>query len=161
VRKPEGTVAARATDFLGRVLKLMEIEAELEVNEGPELISIQIQGENLAVLIGSRGRTLNALQSLVNLAANKGEEHWRKIVIDVEGYRDQRRRRLEEYAQKMAERAIVEETAVALEPMNSFERRVIHAALTNNELIETRSEGEEPFRRVIISPKKQRTLTDT
>ncbi|MFZ3063571.1 MAG: RNA-binding cell elongation regulator Jag/EloR [Actinomycetota bacterium] len=155
MKKPEGTRAEKATEFLGKILRLMELKAELQVHEEAEQISIEVQGEDLGVLIGTRGRTLNALQALVNLAANKGEEEWRKVIIDVGGYREQRRRSLEEYAQRMAERAIAEGDAVVLEPMNSFERRVIHAALTGSELVETSSEGEEPLRRVIISPRRQ------
>lgn len=161
MRLQDETTAEKARNFLSKILKLMELRAELIVEESPDLISIKIRGENLGILIGSRGKTLNALQSLLNLAANKGAEEWRKIVIDVEGYREQRRKNLEEYAQKMAERAISERTAVALEPMNSFERRVVHTALGGNELVETRSEGEEPFRRVIISPRMQGKLTGT
>lgn len=150
--------AGRAKDFLKKILDLMSVEAQVEVEEAADYILVEVKGESLGILIGARGRTLNALQDITNLAANKGETEWRKILVDVEGYREQRKKNLEEYAQRMAQRAIAERTPVALEPMNSFERRIVHLALAENSEVETASEGEDPFRRVVISPKPQEKL---
>lgn len=150
--------ADKARDFLVKILGLMGIEAEVETEEVEDYILVEVHGADLGILIGAHGRTLNALQDIVNLAANRGEAEWRKILVDVEGYREQRRRKLEEYAQRMAQRVAAEKTRLALEPMNSFERRIVHLALADNEEVETASEGEEPFRRVVISPKSQEKL---
>jgi spoIIIJ-associated protein len=139
-------------EFLDRILELFDIQATIEVAEEPSLVTVNIEGEDLSILIGSRGRTLNALQQIVNVYANKGRDEWLKVIVDAQGYRERRRQTLEEYAKKMADQAASEKRTVPLEPMNSFERRIVHCSLLERQDIRTESQGEEPERYIVIIP---------
>lgn len=138
--------------FLGRILELFDIQATVDIKEEPSLITVDIEGEDLSILIGSRGRTLNALQQIVNVYVNKERDEWLKVIVDAQGYRERRKQTLEEYANKVADQAVSEERSIPLEPMNSFERRIVHCALLDREEVKTESHGEEPDRYIVIKP---------
>lgn len=152
--KPRITAAGRARELLDNVLQVMGLDVNLAVVEKNEKILININGPDLGILIGRRGETLDALQYLVNLSANKNAEKRKRIIIDIEGYRRRREDTLKKLAFKLADKARQRGRNVVLEPMNSMERRIIHTALQERDDIYTFSEGEEPYRKIIISPKK-------
>ncbi|MEG6522716.1 RNA-binding cell elongation regulator Jag/EloR [Desulfotomaculum sp. 1211_IL3151] len=144
----------RADRLLQSIFKAMEIPVEVNIKEQDQVLNISIEGPDLGVLIGRRGETLDALQYLMNLATNKNQEQRRKVILDVEGYRHRREETLQKLATRLADKAKQRGRSVVLEPMNSQERRIIHTALQGRDDIYTFSEGEEPFRKIIISPKK-------
>ncbi|ACA60721.1 RNA-binding cell elongation regulator Jag/EloR [Candidatus Desulforudis audaxviator] len=148
------TVSDRARDFLEQVVAAMGVQADIVVEETDEEISVGLEGKHLGILIGRRGETLNALQYLLNLSANKDQAERKKIILDVEGYRKKREDTLVKLATKLAEKAKRRGRSVVLEPMNSQERRIIHTTLRGRDDIYTFSEGEEPFRKIIIAPRK-------
>ena len=114
-------------------------------------------GEDMGILIGKRGQTLDSLQYLTGLVANKNKEEYIRVKLDTENYRERRKETLENLARNIAYKVKRTKKPVALEPMNPYERRVIHAALQNDRYVVTRSEGEEPFRHVVISLKRERS----
>lgn len=130
-------------------------EVEISAEEEDGILKVQVMGENVGMLIGHRGETLDALQVLTNLTANQlrseGEERYRRISVDVGGYRHRREETLVRLARSRAAKALRTHRNVSLEPMNSYERRIIHAALTDYEGIATVSQGEEPNRHVVIT----------
>lgn len=143
----------KAREFLEGLLTRMAMDCGLETRFGDdEILHVNITGSEMGSLIGRRGQTLQALQYLVNVVANRGEAQYQRILLDAEGYRERRAEVLERLARRKARR--VQETGqrVALEPMNPWERRVIHMALRGLDDVATHSEGEDPNRRVIISP---------
>jgi spoIIIJ-associated protein len=146
----------RASEVIGlleQVLPLMGIEATASIIEADdETIAVDIACEDLSLLIGGRGRTLNALQCIANVAANTPDEPWVRVILDAEGYRERRRISLEKCALKTADQALDEDREVALEPMNAFERRIVHCALSEREDVATDSRGEEPYRFVVVAP---------
>ncbi|MBO2519007.1 MAG: protein jag [Firmicutes bacterium] len=143
----------KAREFLEGLLRRMSMECGLETRFGDdEILHINITGGDTGILIGRRGQTLQALQYLVNVVANRGEERYQSILLDVEGYRDRRAEVLQRLARRKARRVLETGQRVALDPMNPWERRVVHMALRDMEGVETHSEGEEPARRVVISP---------
>lgn len=144
----------RATDLIQKVAEAMQLTVNITVKEEDQTVFINIEGPDLGILIGRRGETLDALQYLVNLSANKGLDEKKKIILDCEGYRKRREITLQKLALKLAEKAKQKGKNVVLEPMSSHERRIIHMALQGRDDIHTFSEGEEPFRKIIISPKK-------
>lgn len=150
----KNTIGLRAKQILGNVLGAMDIAAEVKVHEENENVHINLEGSDLGVLIGRRGETLDALQYLVSLSVNKNQEHRKKIFLDIEGYRKRREETLQKLAIKLADKARQRGRNVVLEPMNSLERRIIHTALQGRDDIATFSEGEEPYRKIIIAPKK-------
>ncbi len=152
--KLKETTARRARDIVNKVIQAMNLTADITVTEKDEKIIININGKDLGILIGRRGETLDALQYLVNLSANKNLEKRKRVLIDIEGYRKRREETLRKLAFKLAEKAKQRGRNIVLEPMNSMERRIIHTALQNRDDIYTFSEGEEPYRKIIISPKK-------
>ena len=117
-------------------------------------VRLAVYGDNLGLLIGRRGQTLDALQYLVSTVANREGGNWVRIIMDVEGYRSRREYTLKSLAQRLAANAIDSGRRVALDPMTALERRIIHTELQANPDVETHSEGREPYRRVIIVPKK-------
>lgn len=146
---------ARARAFLSGVLERMEVDAALETSIAEDgTVQINIVGQDLGLVIGRRGQTLDALQFLVNQVANRGEGRRLRIVLDAEGYRARRTEALTALARRMAARARRERRKVALEPMSAHERRIVHLALASERGVETYSEGEEPNRRVIIVPRE-------
>ncbi len=152
--KVKETVARQARDILSKIMKIMKLEVDIDLVEKDEKVLINIKGPDLGILIGKRGETLDALQYLVNLSANKNVEKRKRIFIDIEGYRKRREDTLKKLAYKLADKARQRGRNVILEPMNSMERRIIHTALQGRDDIYTFSEGEEPYRKIIIAPKK-------
>lgn len=145
----------RAERFINKILEAMKLKPlNLKVIEEGDKITFELKGEHLGILIGRRGETLDALQYLVNLSVNKNQENRKRILIDVEGYRNKREKALQRLALRLAERARGGGKSVVLEPMNSHERKVIHMVLQGRDDIYTFSEGEDPYRRVVISPKR-------
>lgn len=151
---PDETRIEIAKNFLQAVLKGMKLEVEIEAVATEEDYIFNIKGENLGILIGKHGQTLDALQYLVNLATNKNEINRVHFVVDVENYRVRRADTLQSLARNLADRAIRMNQSVKLEPMNRYERKIIHTSLKNDDKITTYSKGEEPYRYIVISPKK-------
>lgn len=146
--------ALKARDLLKQVLKVMDLEVEMNVVENEQGVYISMKGPDLGILIGRRGETLDSLQYLINLSANKNQENRQRIILDVEGYRKKREETLRNLALKLAEKAKQKGRNVILEPMNSQERRIIHTTLQSRDDIYTYSEGEDPYRKIVISPRK-------
>lgn len=147
--------ASEARHFLGNVLKAMGIDVEIEVQEDNEALRINIVGTNMGTVIGYRGETLDSLQYLTSLAINKGENAtYKRVILDTENYRHKREETLKRLANKTAYKVKKYKRSVKLEPMNPYERRLIHAALQNDPEIVTYSDGEEPYRRIVIELKK-------
>lgn len=144
-----------AREFLTAVLEKMGIEAELEIsdNEEEECLEIDIKGKNMGILIGKRGQTLDSLQYLTSLVVNKGTDEYVRIKLDTENYRQRRKETLENLARNIAYKVKKTKRPVTLEPMNPYERRVIHYALQNDKFVTTHSEGEEPYRHVVVTLK--------
>lgn len=148
------TPGKNALNILQNIFDLMELEVKMEVEEAEGCTKINLSGPDLGILIGRRGDTLDALQYYINLSANKNSEKRLRFVIDVEGYRQRREDTLHTLAQRLADKAKRKGRDVVLEPMSPYERRIIHTALQNNRDVFTYSEGEEPYRKIIIAPKK-------
>lgn len=150
------TIEGAATSFLQKVLAAMNITADIEVvyDEENETVEVNLIGEDMGILIGKRGQTLDSLQYLVSLVVNKGSEKYLKVKLDTENYRERRKETLENLAKNIAFRVRKTQKPVTLEPMNPYERRIIHSALQNDKYCETHSEGEDPNRKVIVSLKK-------
>lgn len=144
-----------AEQFLTGVLERMGVEAALETRmDEDDIFVINIAGDDLGLIIGRRGQTLDALQFLVNQVANKSGGVWVRIVLDAQGYRERRAEALAALARRMANKARRERRRVVLEPMNALERRIVHLTLVEEKGVETFSEGEDPHRRVVIAPKQ-------
>ncbi len=143
-------VAATATEFIGGLGEAMGIELAVATEITERRVQIDVTGEDLGVLIGRRGQTLDALQELTRTAVQRRLKARVRLLIDVEGYRARRRSSLVEYAQEMAQRAIERGTEIELEPMNAFERKIVHDAVGEIEGASSFSEGEEPERRVVV-----------
>ncbi len=143
-------------DFLNKVFAAMELEVEIlvEREENSNVINVELKGSDMGVLIGKRGQTLDSLQYLTNLAVNKNAEEYVKVKIDTEDYRKRRKETLENLAKNIAYKVKRTKRPVSLEPMNPFERRIIHSALQNDKFVTTHSEGEEPYRHVVVTLKR-------
>jgi len=144
---------SEAASFLADVIGKMGLSVEIEGFYNDECNFIEVKGTDSRVVIGKRGQTLDALQYLTNLATNKGAEEYKRVIIDVEGYRSRREKTLEQLAVKLAKKVLSTGRSARLEPMNPYERKVIHATLQQVDGVTTKSEGEEPYRRVIIEKK--------
>lgn len=135
-------------------------EVFVAIHEEDGILKVRVEGENVGSLIGHRGETLDSIQLLTNLTVNQlrseGDEKYRRISVDVGGYRRRREETLERLARRLAGKAIRTRRNVVLEPMNSYERRIIHSALTDYEGVSTASQGEEPNRHVVITPDRRR-----
>ena len=167
VEKTEETVVEKATkavaagkeisaeDFLKDVFKAMDMVVDIKVTENKEenSLDIELAGEEMGVLIGKRGQTLDSLQYLVSLVVNKYSDEYVRVKIDTENYRERRKETLENLARNIAYKVKRTRKTVSLEPMNPYERRVIHSALQNDRYVTTHSEGEEPYRRVVVTLK--------
>lgn len=142
--------------FLDDVFRAMGIDAEVNIkyDEFDKTMNIDISGDDMGILIGKRGQTLDSLQYLTNLVVNKNTEEKIHVKVDTEDYRRRRRQTLENLAKNMASKVKRTRRSVTLEPMNPYERRIIHSALQNDKYVTTHSEGEEPFRKVVITLKK-------
>ncbi len=145
--------AKKAYEFISGITRLMQVDVEIRMLEEEKQIFIDISGDTLGVLIGRRGDTLDAIQYLTSLNVNKDKDEYIRVTIDVEHYRAKREDTLRKLANRMASRARKSGRRVVLEPMNPYERRVLHSALQDNPYVQTHSEGEEPYRRVIITLK--------
>ncbi len=143
-----------ARRFLGELFDVMEMDVALDIEQKNDILSINIEGSNMGIVIGRRGQTLDAIQYLLNLIVNKNSDRYIKVFVDTENYRKKREDTLIRLASKMASRARKIGKTIALEPMNPYERRIIHSSLQNDPFIQTYSEGEEPYRKVIISLRK-------
>jgi spoIIIJ-associated protein len=143
-------------EFLASVFQAMDLEVEIiiKVDEEDKLIDVELKGDDMGILIGKRGQTLDSLQYLTNLAVNKTSESYYRVKVDTEDYRKRRKETLENLAKNIAYKVKRTKRSVALEPMNPFERRVIHSALQNDKFATTHSEGEEPYRHVVVTLKK-------
>ena len=143
-------------DFLESVFKAMglTVTIQIEKEEDSNVVNVDLKRDDMGVLIGKRGQTLDALQYLTNLAVNKNSEEYVKVKIDTEDYRKRRRETLENLAKNIAYKVKRTKRPVSLEPMNPFERRVIHSTLQNDKFVTTHSEGEEPYRHVVVTLKK-------
>ena len=152
----KNSVSDAAKDFLKEVFAAMNMEVVVEVtyNEEEDTMDIDLSGEEMGVLIGKRGQTLDSLQYLVSLVVNKGADNYIRVKVDTENYRDRRKETLENLAKNIAYKVKRTKRAVSLEPMNPYERRIIHSALQNDKYVATHSEGDEPFRRVVVTLKK-------
>lgn len=146
----------RAEAFLKALSELMGVDAEIQLSSDEEgNVRASISGDSQGALIGKRGETLDSIQYLASLFMNKGSEQFTRLTVDCEGYRQKREEALIRLAKRMANRARKTGRRVSLEPMNPYERRILHSALQNEEGISTHSEGEEPNRRVVISLQKE------
>ena len=143
-------------DFLTQVFAAMQLEVEIitKVDEENKVIDVEFKGPEMGMLIGKRGQTLDSLQYLTNLAVNKQSDSYIKVKLDTEDYRKRRKETLENLAKNIAYKVKRTKRPVSLEPMNPFERRVIHSALQNDRYVSTHSEGEEPYRHVVVTLKK-------
>ena len=150
------TVEGYLRKFLSDIFEAMKIEAEIitKLNEENHSIEVELKGDEMGVLIGKRGQTLDSLQLLANNAVHKNFETYYKVKLDTENYRIRRRETLENLAKNIAYKVKRTKRSVALEPMNPFERRVIHSALQSDRYVVTHSEGEDPFRHVVVSLKR-------
>ncbi|SDC40387.1 spoIIIJ-associated protein [Pelagirhabdus alkalitolerans] len=141
-----------ATAYLKQIARQFSEDVSVTVKQSNKSVSFDLSGEKIAMIIGKRGQTLNALQHLVQVMLNrKANDHYR-IVVDAEGYRKRRQDTLEQLANRLADKAIKIKKHVTLEPMPSYERKIIHSILSNNSKIETYSDGAEPHRHVVIKP---------
>ena len=143
-------------EFLSSVFDAMKMEVEIIVNVSEEnkLVEVELKGDDMGVLIGKRGQTLDSLQYLTSLSLNKHSDNYYRVKVDTEDYRKRRKETLENLASNIASKAKKTKRSVSLEPMNPFERRVIHSALQNDKYVTTHSEGEEPYRHVVVTLKK-------
>ena len=148
---------ADAVKFLADVFKAMNLEAvvNVEFDDAENELSIDVKAEDMGVLIGKRGQTLDSLQYIVSLAINKDSNEYVKVKLDSENYRIRRKETLENLARNIASKVKRTGRQVSLEPMNSFERRIIHSALQGDPNCETFSEGNDPYRKVVVKPKNE------
>lgn len=138
--------------FIKEVINYMNVEVDIKTKVKDNHVTYEMEGENIAIIIGKRGQTLNALQYLAHLAINKEKDKYFVVTLDAEGYRGRRKETLEALAHKMADKAKRLNKKVALEPMPAFERKIIHSALQNQKKISTYSDGQDPHRHIVIKP---------
>ena len=150
--EPKDPLAA----FLENVLEKMEIEAAIEIDtdEEEKVININIEGEDTRDLIGKKGQTLDSLQYLASIVANRDKEEYYRVKLDTKNYRERRQKTLENMAKNTANKVRKTRRKVVLDPMNPYERRIIHSYLQNEKHVTTKSEGEEPYRKVVVYYKK-------
>ena len=150
------SIDENVVEFLSSIFDAMKMEVEIlvAVNEEEHIIELELKGDDMGILIGKRGQTLDSLQYLTNLAINKHSDEYYKVKIDTEDYRKRRKETLENLAKNIAYKVKRTKRPVSLEPMNPFERRIIHSALQNDRYVTTHSEGDEPYRHVVVTLKK-------
>ena len=156
------TVLDEGREFLEKVFDKMNMDVTIDMkyNEEEKSVSINLIGGDMGALIGKRGQTLDSLQHLVSLVINKHSEDYLRVKLDTENYRERRKETLENLAKNIAYKVKRTRRPVSLEPMNPYERRIIHATLQDDRYVVTKSEGEEPFRHVIVLLKKERKYYD-
>lgn len=152
----KATMEDNVRDFLNDIFGAMKMEVKIDItiDNEEDTVNINLSGEDMGVLIGKRGQTLDSLQYLVSLVVNRGQADYIRVKLDTENYRQRRKETLENLAKNIAYKVKRTKRPVSLEPMNPYERRIIHSALQNDRYVTTHSEGEEPFRRVVVSLKK-------
>ena len=152
----DGKVEKLAEDFLNDVFRAMNMQVAMTIkyNAKDRAMDIDLSGDEMGILIGKRGQTLDSLQYLVSLVVNKDSEDYVRVKVDTENYRERRRETLENLARNIAYKVKRTKRPVSLEPMNPYERRIIHSALQNDRYVTTYSEGDEPFRRVVVTLKR-------
>ncbi len=155
IRK-KSTIEDYVRNFLNDVFRAMDMQVEILINksEDEKNIDVELKGSDMGVLIGKRGQTLDSLQYLTNLAVGKQVNEYVKVKIDTEDYRKRRKETLENLAKNIAYKVKRTKRAVSLEPMNPFERRIIHSALQGDRYVNTHSEGDEPYRHVVVTLKR-------
>ena len=151
------TVIEEGTEFLERVFATMGMAVTIDVkyDEEEKVVSYDLTGSEMGVLIGKRGQTLDSLQHLVGLVVNKHSEDYIRVKLDTENYRERRKETLEGLAKNIAYKVKRTKRSVSLEPMNPYERRIIHSTLQNDKYVYTKSEGEEPYRHVVVMLKRE------
>lgn len=142
-----------ASDFLNNILKSMNVTASIYTEILDNVLNIEVQGSDMGILIGRRGETLDAIQYLISLVINKNREKYIRVLLDTENYRAKREKTLQRLADRLAKKVVKTNKKVLLEPMNPYERRIIHSFLQDHPKVITQSEGEEPYRKVVISLK--------
>ena len=154
--KKKETLEDRAIDFLSQVFDAMNLDVKIAAafNEEEGEMNIDLSGEDMGILIGKRGQTLDSLQYLANRVANKHQDGYVRVKLDTENYRARREETLKHLAKNIAHKVKRNRRPVALEPMNPYERRIIHSALQSDPYVTTHSEGEEPYRKVVITLKR-------
>ncbi len=152
----KSSVTDNAKDFLDKVFEAMNLIVAIDIkyDELDNYMNIDLSGDEMGVLIGKRGQTLDSLQYLVSLVVNKDSENYIRVKVDTENYRQRRKETLENLAKNIAYKVKRTKRPVSLEPMNPYERRIIHSALQGDKYVTTHSEGEEPFRRVVVTLKR-------
>lgn len=156
VKEEELSVSDAAKNFLRDVFASMKMSVvvNVEYNEEEKTMDVDLSGDDMGILIGKRGQTLDSLQYLVSLVVNKESEDYIRVKVDTENYRERRKETLENLAKNIAYKVKRTKRPVSLEPMNPYERRIIHSALQGDKYVSTHSEGEEPFRRVVVTLKR-------
>ena len=149
-------LVAKANAFLDEVFGAMKMEVKVNAkyNENDRILDVELSGDEMGVLIGKRGQTLDSLQYLISLVVNRDAADYIHVKVDTENYRERRKATLENLAKNISYKVRKSRQSVALEPMNPYERRIIHSALQNDRYVTTHSEGDEPFRRVVVTLKK-------
>lgn len=144
-------------EFLNKMFAAMnmEVTSKIDYNEENRTMNIDFSGEEMGILIGKRGQTLDSLQYLISLVVNKESDSYIKVKVDTEDYRERRKATLENLAKNLSYKVKRTRRPVTLEPMNPYERRIIHSALQNDRYVETHSEGDEPYRKVVITLKRR------
>lgn len=150
----------RAITFLSDVLQAMGMKDEITAEFEDDILCVNLEGEDMGIMIGKRGQTLDSLQYLTSLVVNKGKSSYTRVKVDTEDYRNRRKATLENLAKNIAMKVKKTRRPVFLEPMNPYERRIIHSALQNDPYVTTHSEGEEPYRKVVVTLKKDRDRDD-
>ena len=143
-------------EFLNKLFNAMNLEvtSTIDYDEDSRVMNIDFSGDEMGILIGKRGQTLDSLQYLISLVVNKESDSYIKVKVDTEDYRERRKQTLENLAKNLSYKVKRTRRPVTLEPMNPYERRIIHSALQNDRYVETHSEGDEPYRKVVITLKK-------
>lgn len=157
IKEEEVGLEQKAKDFLKDVFSSMNYAVTVDTvyDEENKTLEINLNGDEMGILIGKRGQTLDSLQYLVSLVVNKGTEEYIRVKVDTENYRERRKETLENLAKNISYKVKRTKRSVSLEPMNPYERRIIHSALQGDRYVTTHSEGEEPFRRVVVTLKRQ------